>query len=527
MPRAPSGVCLITTVAGSGVQGPGGDGGQATATALNIPSAVAVDSGGNLFIGEAGDNRVRAVNLPSGLITTVAGSGTAGYGGDGGLGPAAALNSPLGLAVDSSGNLFVADTGNQRIREVASTAAAVSFSPLGTATTIAAPATAVYGQPITLTAAVATDPPGSVTPSSGTVTFMDGKTALGTAVLSGGAATLTTAALAGGTHALQAVYHGFDDCFSGSSSTLAANVSISTASTATALTASAATLSYGQVLTLTARVAAAVPSGATPIGTVLFFDGTTVLGTAALAGGIAVFATPGLAVGSHSLSADYLGSRANLAASSTPLATTVTMVAMGTTTTLALSATNAVYGQPVTFTATVTPIAPTTATPGGGTITFLDGSTVLATLPLSGGGAACTTSSLAVGSHPLSAAYSGDGINFLSSSSTGGSVVLTVNPDPLTVPPQVIAVNSVQNMDSLEASGSVQVTVGAGGQLTVNSPVVLDPGGSVSVVDGGMLVRRASTRPSARWDSTWTRERSRPAARSPPPRPSPSAPAAA
>ncbi len=109
---------LITTVAGIGTAGYGGDGGLATAAGVNYPYGVAVDQSGDLFIADGGNNRVREVNASTKLITTVAGNGTAGYSGDGGQATAAGINAPYGVAVDQSGHLFIADTFNDRIREV-------------------------------------------------------------------------------------------------------------------------------------------------------------------------------------------------------------------------------------------------------------------------------------------------------------------------------------------------------------------------------------------------------------------------
>ena len=108
----------ITTVAGNGTAGYSGDNGPATAAELASPAGVAVDSAGDLFIADTGNNVIREVNLSTGMITTVAGNGTDGYSGDGGQATAAELNDPEGVAVDSAGDLFIADTGNNVIREV-------------------------------------------------------------------------------------------------------------------------------------------------------------------------------------------------------------------------------------------------------------------------------------------------------------------------------------------------------------------------------------------------------------------------
>ncbi len=107
----------ISTIAGNGLCGYSGDGGPATGASLNVPSGVAVDSAGNLYVADAANCRVRKV--AGGVITTVAGTGVCGFGGDGGPGVSAPLNQPAGVAVDGAGNLYIADTFNCRVRELA------------------------------------------------------------------------------------------------------------------------------------------------------------------------------------------------------------------------------------------------------------------------------------------------------------------------------------------------------------------------------------------------------------------------
>jgi len=114
----------ITTVAGNGTSGYSGDNGPAINAQLSNPAGLAIDGSGNLYIADSGNNCIREVTA-SGTITTVAGNGTAGFSGDGGLATRAELRSPAGVAVDSSGDLFIADTLNNRVREV-STAGIIS-----------------------------------------------------------------------------------------------------------------------------------------------------------------------------------------------------------------------------------------------------------------------------------------------------------------------------------------------------------------------------------------------------------------
>src|SRR5437016_2851788 len=108
----------IQTVAGNGTLGFSGDGGPATSAALSDPEGVFLDRFGNLFIADSGNSRIREVVAATGNIQTVAGNGTFGFSGDGGPAISAALSDPEGVFLDSSGNLFIADTGNSRIRKV-------------------------------------------------------------------------------------------------------------------------------------------------------------------------------------------------------------------------------------------------------------------------------------------------------------------------------------------------------------------------------------------------------------------------
>ena len=123
----------ITTIAGTGEFGFSGDGGPAAAARLDFPYGVAVDSAGNVYIADTGNQRIRKIDS-TGTITTIAGSGEFGFSGDGGPAVEAEFRNPYGVAVDSAGNLYIADTSNRRIRKIDST---------GTITTIAG--TGEYG----------------------------------------------------------------------------------------------------------------------------------------------------------------------------------------------------------------------------------------------------------------------------------------------------------------------------------------------------------------------------------------------
>jgi len=117
---------VITTVAGNGVQGFAGDGGPATAAELDSPAGLAMDSADNLYIADSHNQRVREVSAATGIIATIAGTGTAGFAGDGGPAKAAQLDLPTALALDAAGTLFVADTNNHRVRRIAAGTAAIA-----------------------------------------------------------------------------------------------------------------------------------------------------------------------------------------------------------------------------------------------------------------------------------------------------------------------------------------------------------------------------------------------------------------
>jgi hypothetical protein len=108
---------IISTFAGNGISGYSGDGGQATNAKLNYPSSVAFDAADNMYIADNFNHCIRKVNT-SGIISTFAGSGIAGYSGDGGTATSAKLNYPEGLTIDNSGTVYVADAANNRIREI-------------------------------------------------------------------------------------------------------------------------------------------------------------------------------------------------------------------------------------------------------------------------------------------------------------------------------------------------------------------------------------------------------------------------
>ena len=108
----------VTVIAGTGTSGFSGDGGKASEAQLTNPTGLALDGKGNLYISDTGNERVRKVNLNSGIIHTIAGSGTNGFSGDGELAKNSTLSNPLGLTADRNGDLYIVDRGNNRVRKI-------------------------------------------------------------------------------------------------------------------------------------------------------------------------------------------------------------------------------------------------------------------------------------------------------------------------------------------------------------------------------------------------------------------------
>lgn len=124
---------IITTYAGTGTSGSTGDGGAATAARLNFPRDICIDASNNLYIADRVSNKVRKITAATGIITTIAGTGTAGSTGDGGAATAARLRSPFGVTLDALGNIYIADATNNKIRKItASTGIISTFAGTGT-----------------------------------------------------------------------------------------------------------------------------------------------------------------------------------------------------------------------------------------------------------------------------------------------------------------------------------------------------------------------------------------------------------
>ena len=404
---------IITTVAGvpnpAGAAPDNGDGGPATSAVFNYLGGIAVDASDNIYITESEVEVVREVDAATGIVVQVAGNGDRGFAGDGGPAIDAEFREPDAAAIDSRGNLYIADNTNGRIRVVG----AAPLAPLiPTTTTLTASATSLtVGQSLTLTATVTAT--SGATPT-GTVTFLNGTTSLGTGTLNASGVATLTLTPAVGTYSVTASYGGSTtDAVSVSAPPI--TVAVIGASTTTSLVAAPTTMPFGQSVTLTATTTAA--SGQTPTGTITFLSGTTSLGTGTLNASGTATLTLGLpAAGVYSITASYPGSTTDGPSVSSP-ATIVTVTPAATTTTLTSSLNPAPFGAAVTFNANVAGSNATTGPTPSGSVSFYDGTTQLSTATLTGGLASYTTSELSVGSHNITAAYTATS-NFASSTSS-------------------------------------------------------------------------------------------------------------
>ena len=290
-----------------------------------------------------------------------------------------------------------------------------SSSLTSTTTTLAASTTTpTISQDVTLTATVASSE------ATGTVAFYEGSTSLGNSTLSSGTASLTTSFSTAGTYSLTAVYSGDSTYATSTSSVVNVTVTSSSSLTSTATTLASSTYSTTSetafTLTATVAIASTGDTATAATGTVDFYDTTTSteLGTGSLSSGTATLSTSLSTTGTHVIDAIYGGDSSYATSTSSTISVVIASSSSSSSTImLSVSPTTVTYGTGVALAAIVTPVSST------GTVTFYDGSTEIGTADLASGSAvaALTTTSLAVGSHTITAKYSS-----LTSSSTAVTV---------------------------------------------------------------------------------------------------------
>ena len=317
---------VISTFAGNGTQGFGGDGGAALSAVFRLPNALAVDASGALLISDAGNARVRRVS--GGAIATVVGNGVQGFAGDGGAAVAAEIDTPMGLAVGVDGRVFVADSHNDRIRVV---------SVSGTISTFAGSGVRGFGgDGGAATGAQLSSPRGLMVTAAGGVIFADSNnqrirmvSASGTitTIVGSGVQGIAADGIAAGGVGMNSprgvAVSGFGspvyaDALSGLVRESVASAGVFVPAGLAPGRVSTVTLSAGQVGVSGIVNASAIVVGVvgTPQGTVELLDGTGVVTQTTLVGGVATFVPQALSAGTHSLSAMYLGDGVNPATSS-------------------------------------------------------------------------------------------------------------------------------------------------------------------------------------------------------------------
>jgi RHS repeat-associated protein len=383
-------------------------------------------------------------------------------------------------AVYSGDTTYASSTGtlNQSITPIATTA-----------TLTAGPNPTALHAPATFTATVS--PASGTSAPTGTVTFTDGTTQLGSAPLNGsGVATLTTSSLAVGSHTVTADYPG-DGKHSASTSN-SVTQTVTTIATTTTVTSDANPATAGQIVTFTGTVAPATGSAA-PTGQLTFNDGSTVLGTASLnAAGTATLATSQLSSGTHTITATYSADPSFAASTSDPLTETVGSGTGTTATSTTLDSSNnpAAYGQWVTYTAQVLPAAGS-GTPSG-TVRLTDGAAPAQTATLdSSGQATFTLSSLSVGDHALTASYVGD-TGYAASDSAPLTQTISRAPTGVTL---TTSAEPVTAGAPLTLTAAVSATAAYSG---------IAPGGTVDFTDGTAVLANVplDARGVARLDTT-------------------------
>ncbi len=383
------------------------------------------------------------------------------------------------LPVGSNETITATYSGDSNFNNSSGTTSQTVNKADTTTTLTANPSTSVTGQTVTLTATVAVVSPGSGTPT-GTVSFSCGGVNLGSGTLSGGSVTINTTQLpVGSNETITATYSG-DSNFNGSSGTTSDTVN--KADTTTSLSADPNPSVFGQSVTFTATVSVVSPGSGTPTGGVTFYYGSIVIGSGTLSGGTVTCPYDQLPVGADVITATYSGDSNFNGSSGT---TTQTVNKADTSTSLSSDTNPSVFGQSVTFTATVSVVSPGSGTPTG-MVTFLDGTTTLGTGSLNAQDVATfTTSTLTVGSHSITAVYAGDS-NFNGSTSSAlsqtvdqaaTSTTVSASPDP-SVFGQSVQLTATVSVVSGTPTGTVAfacngVNLGSGtlsgGSVTINT----------------------------------------------------------
>jgi hypothetical protein len=320
---------LISTVAGDGTSGYSGDGAAAASAEIGKVEGIAVDTVGNLYIPDGANHRVRRVDAVSGIITTIAGTGTSGYTGDGGAATKANLKQPYDIAIDGLGALYVADLSGEVVRKVTGSASALTFptsTPVGSTDSTDDPQTVTLANigNIILTTSV---PSSGSNPSVAAYFAYDASSTCPQLTSSSSPATLGSgdsctvaidfAPTATGSVSGSAVLTNNSLSSAGSEQSIGLSATAAAGSTTTTVSSSGTPSTYGSSVTFTATVALTVGSEL-PLGTVQFSVNGVAVGSAVTLNGSgqATYTTSALATGTDSITAVYTSTSSNFTGSS-------------------------------------------------------------------------------------------------------------------------------------------------------------------------------------------------------------------
>ena len=393
----------ISTVIGTGDAAYGGDNGPAPQAQLNVPASVAIDVAGNLYIADSGNNRVRKISAKTNIVTTIAGNSGESISGDSGPADQAGLYGPYTLALDNQGSLLIADVFHNRIRKVAANAATLQFKPMRVGR-IASPLAQTLendgNAPLTL---------GTLVPTSQSQLDPNGTTCDPAAPLSPEAQCLLSLQFAPTVtgNPVDGLFTANSDAANSPSVVTLTGQVLDVDPASVAVTSSVNPSTTGSPITFSVTVSS---GGSTPTGQVTLLDANIPLGTAQLAaGGLASFTTSTLTSGQHTITVAYAGDTSNSSAVSSPVLQLVKDVQAATTTLIASSASPAIAGSSLQLTASV---AVSTAGSGTGTISgtvaFVEGPNTLGTADIVNGNATLSLTTLDAGTHAILAVYSGD-----------------------------------------------------------------------------------------------------------------------
>jgi sugar lactone lactonase YvrE len=472
----------IITVAGN-APGFSGDTGPATSAQLNLPTALALDATGNLYIADTGNHRIRKLSLTTGIITTIAGTGTQGFSGDDGPATSAAIDSPTGLAIDTAGNLYLADTHNNRIREIAAST--------GTITTIAGNGSPGFsGDAAAATSAALALPHGLSFDAAGNLYLadtanhrirrIDALTGIiatvagdGTQAFSGDGGPATSASLdsPGATSLSPANLLTLSDTNNERIRQLTAQPAPGTTITTIAglgtTTPGALTLSAPTVIPYgIGQLIASLNSPSPATGTISFLDTSAItnvtitLGTATVVSNAATLPITTVPAGIHNITATYSGDQTHLAAQSRISTLTITPLPLTAT---ATSITR-LYGQSIpAINGTITGILPQ------------DAANITATFTTT------ATSTSPVGTYPITATLNG---------AAAGNYTITASPITVTINPAPTSI-TLSNLVATATSGST-VTL----TTNVTSGTTGTPTGSVTLLDGTLPISTTPISPA-------------------------------